>query len=125
MSRRRQKSQITDLDDNFSYPSKLLTSASPVLSPTKMTRTVSSTVPKKRRLKNTKTNLESDEDMTTWSETGNIVPEIGNPLELSVFDKYFDAVLSNCAGFVRISRDTFVVQGWDAKKEQSTVGKLY
>ena len=126
MSRRRQKAQITDLNEEFSYPTKLLTSASPVASPTKVVRTVLSTVPRKRKPKNTETDLEYDE---MWPEITNALTETSNASvgpanfeELSAFEKYFDAVLSSCAGFFHISRDIFVVQGWDARREQATVG---
>ena len=126
MGRRRQKAQITDLNEDFSYPTKLLTSASPVVSPTKVIRTASSTVPRKRKPKDTERNLEYDE---TWPETANSLAEMGdarvgpaNFEEPSAFEKYFDAVLLNCAGFFHISRDVFVVQGWDAQRERATVG---
>jgi hypothetical protein len=124
MSYHRQKGQISDLNEDFSYPTNLLKSASAVVSPTKLTKKVSSTVPRKRKFKNAQSsNLEYNnlEEVVSWPETAWELPELGNSSivgqtrceELTAFEKYFDAVLSNCAGFFHISKDFFVVQGWD------------
>jgi hypothetical protein len=132
MSRSRQKAQILDLDNDFAYPTTLLNSASTVVSPTKVTRTVSSTIPRKRKPKYT-TGLEYDEEVVISPETASVLPEMDNAdvveqinlQELTAFEKYFDAVLSNCAGFFPVSKNIFVVQGWDMRKERATVSDQF
>jgi hypothetical protein len=72
-SRQRQKAQIPDLDESYSYPTHLINSASVVISPTKVTRTISSTVPRKRKSRNVERNPECDEEAVSWE-----LPEMGN-----------------------------------------------
>jgi hypothetical protein len=82
-------------------------------------------VPRKRKSRKFERNVECDEEAVRWEP-----PEMDNTEnversceleELNAFEKYFDAVLSNCAGFFHISKNIFVVQGWDARKGQATV----
>lgn len=75
--------------------------------------------------------------------TPSIEPEFGAPstettpgveLEFSTedtaadgsgFEEFADAVLSECAGFIQISSDLYVVQGWDARKAETSVSKNF
>ena len=130
MSRHRQKLQIPDLEEEFAYPEHLLKPTSIVVSPTKAARNV--TVPRKRRKTVTSEYGSADtKDDTSWNAYPSPGMEIPTAYadtgtrasvdELDIFDKYFEALLLNCASFFRISKDIFVVQGWDEKKGQATV----
>lgn len=41
------------------------------------------------------------------------------------FKEYADAVLLEATGYIQISSDVCVVQGWDARRSQATVGALW
>jgi hypothetical protein len=43
--------------------------------------------------------------------------------EMEPFEHYVNAALADCAGFFQISKQLFVVQGWDEKWQRSTVGR--
>jgi hypothetical protein len=43
--------------------------------------------------------------------------------EMDNFEHYVNAALADCAGFFQISKQLFVVQGWDEKWQRSTVGR--
>jgi hypothetical protein len=42
--------------------------------------------------------------------------------EIDHFEHYVNGALAGCAGLVQISKQLFVVQGWDEKWQRSTVG---
>jgi hypothetical protein len=41
------------------------------------------------------------------------------------YEHYVDAALADCCGFFQISKTLFVVQGWDAKGQRSTVSRIF
>jgi hypothetical protein len=41
------------------------------------------------------------------------------------YEHYVDAALADCCGFFQISKTLFVVQGWDAKGQRSTVSRYF
>jgi len=43
--------------------------------------------------------------------------------EVDPYEHYADAALADCCGFFQITKTLFVVQGWDAKRQRSTVSR--
>lgn len=56
-----------------------------------------------------------------------VVSDDGGPAgnRVDSYEHYVDAALADCCGFFQISKTLFVVQGWDAKWQRSTVSRFF
>jgi hypothetical protein len=77
-----------------------------------------------------------DLEGSTWSNYSEVITEHGLEggtlsatcpeltwQDVDPFEHYADAALADCSGFFQISEMLFVVQGWDAKGQRSTVSR--